>query len=68
MKSIVFSIVMTIRKGLSNLTVTGTDMGTISMLVAAAASVPVSSTFTTALWMACEETDILQVKGGGVQN
>lgn len=49
MKSIVFSIVMTIRKGLLKLMVTGTDMGTISMPVAAAASVPVSSTFITAL-------------------
>lgn len=63
MKSIVFSIVMTIRKGLLKLMVTGTDMGTISMPVAAAASVPVSSTFITALWIAYEETDILQVKG-----
>lgn len=57
---------MTIRKGLLNLVVTGTDIGTISMPVAAAASVPVSSTFTTALWIACEKTDILQIKG--VQN
>lgn len=57
---------MTIKKGLLNVMVTGTDIGTISMPVAAAASVPVSSTFTTALWIACEETDMLQVKG--VQN
>lgn len=49
---------MTIRKGLLNVMVTGTDIGTISMPVAAAASVPVSSTFITALWIACEETDM----------
>lgn len=53
---------MTSKKGLFILMTTGTDIGTISMPVAAAASVPVSSTFTTAWWIACEQTDMLQVK------
>lgn len=44
---------MTTRKGRSSLMISGMLIGMISMVVTAAASVPVSSTLSTAWWETC---------------